>query len=256
MSGALRYEWLRLRTVRSTYILVVLCLVFTGLVAWGSANNLDRDQVTYAQALASGSSLPPLLLGIVGVFAFGHEYRFGMIRPTLTALPRRSQVAAAKVVMVLGLTLVTAVACVGVAYVVTSVVAKDTTGLSLTGGHTERVVLGAIAWTVLFAMVGIGYGLLFRNVPAALGILIVVPLVVENIVLGLLQIDALKSIRGIGDYLPFSAGTRMFSWDSASADGGTQFGSQLSPLAGGLTFTAFAVIILALAWVLFEKRDA
>lgn len=255
MIGALRYEWLRIRTVRSTYVLLLLCLVFTGLLAWAQANGLNADQRIYAASLASGAQLPPILLGIIGVFAFGHEYRFGMIRPTLTALPRRSVVAGAKVAVVLAVALVTALACMLVAYVVTDLVATSTEGLSLTGGQTGRVLIGTVVWTLLFTLVGVGVGLLLRNIPAAIAVLIVWPLIVENVIVGLLRIDALRSLRTIGDYLPFAAGSKLYLWP-APGDQGADFGSRVSALTGGVTFGLFAVALLALGWLLFERRDA
>jgi len=40
------------------------------------------------------------VLGMLGVFTFGHEYRHGMIRATLTALPQRYNVLLAKIVII------------------------------------------------------------------------------------------------------------------------------------------------------------
>jgi ABC-2 type transport system permease protein len=253
MTAALRYEWVRLTTVRSTYHLSVLALVGTVLVAWGMANNLHGDQQQYAQALTAGAQLPPLLLGLIGVFAFGHEYRFGMIRPTLTALPRRSQVAAAKVLLVLAWALVVSLLCLVLAYATANLVAADTSGLSVGAGPTERMLLGTVLWTLLWAVVGLAYGGLFRNVPASVSLLIIVPLLVENVLHGLLQIHALRSIHWLGNYLPFSAGQQLFTWPNG---GNGAFTSTLSPFAGGLTLAVFAGGLLALSWALFERRDA
>ncbi len=49
-----------------------------------------------------------MLLSMIGIFAIGHEYRYGTIRPTLSALPRRSNVLAAKVIVVTGYVFVVA----------------------------------------------------------------------------------------------------------------------------------------------------
>ena len=56
-----------------------------------------NDQTAYAAVLTAGTQFTPLLMGLLGVFAFGHEYRYGTIRTALCVLPRRTTLAAAKV---------------------------------------------------------------------------------------------------------------------------------------------------------------
>ena len=114
MRDALAYEWRRMRTVRSTWLLTVLSLVLTALpavaitlnpatgspVQQGDALRLVGDQEAYALVLTAGAQLTPLLMGLLGAFAFGHEYRYGTMRTALTALPVRERLAAAKVLVV------------------------------------------------------------------------------------------------------------------------------------------------------------
>jgi ABC-2 type transport system permease protein len=105
MRNALRYEWMRLRTLRSTWWLTGLSLLVAGLLglpALGLKGSLTvRD---YGDIMTGGGGgavfLVSILLSMIGVFAIGHEYRYGTIRPTLSALPRRSTVLAAKVLVV------------------------------------------------------------------------------------------------------------------------------------------------------------
>lgn len=112
MIDALRYEWMRLTTLRSTYWLaglgIGLHLLVMLLIAWGiSVSEMSpSDDQTFSILATGGASIggPPLLvaylLGVIGVMAFGHEYRHGMIRATLTAVPSRAVVFAAKVLVV------------------------------------------------------------------------------------------------------------------------------------------------------------
>ena len=109
MIDALRYEYVRLRTIGSTYGLIgaalVFQLVFAVLIALSLASSSTfggGDETFQILATIGGSTGAPLLMayivGLLGVFSTGHEYRHGMIRATLTAIPNRTHVFVAKVV--------------------------------------------------------------------------------------------------------------------------------------------------------------
>src|SRR4051794_35886999 len=110
MIDALRYEYVRLRTIRSTYWLIGLAVTFqlimSMLIAWRlsvAANPPSGDDAFDILATIGASSgfaplFIPYIIGLLGVFSMGHEYRHGMIRATLTALPHRRTVFVAKVV--------------------------------------------------------------------------------------------------------------------------------------------------------------
>ena len=64
--GALRYEWIRLRSVRSTWVLVVAAMAAAGLVAWIVAREIVRgeeflsDPETVVSMLTGSSGVGPL----------------------------------------------------------------------------------------------------------------------------------------------------------------------------------------------------
>ena len=106
MSDALRYEWARIRTIRSTWWLtgsaLAVALLISVLLGWVghhdfSRNGASADDVEgfgpflVTQFAASGQvpSLVGFLVAMIGIFAWGHEYRHGMIRASLTALNSR-----------------------------------------------------------------------------------------------------------------------------------------------------------------------
>ena len=103
MIDALRYEIVRLRTIRSTYWLIgiplSLQLLISMLIAWRlpESGPLSGGDDSFAILVTIGASLgvAPLfiayVMGLLGVFSMGHEYRHGMIRATLTALPSRAR---------------------------------------------------------------------------------------------------------------------------------------------------------------------
>ena len=273
MKGALRYEWVRVRTVRSTWVLSAAALLAAVLVSLALGLNptsgagsdgpqpggVRGDQEAFAMVLTAPAQLSPLLMGLLGAFAFGHEYRYGTIRSTLAALPRRRVVATAKVLVVA--LWAAAVASVGVA--LAAVAALLVRGgrygpeVSLTAGPTPRVALGVVLYVVLSALIGLALGWLFRNIPAAVTLLLVVPLIVEPILRGLLSLSVLEPISGVGRYLPFGAGGQLFAYSTrVDPDIPAAFRNDLSPLAGGLTFALVTAALLAVAYALFQRRDA
>jgi ABC-2 type transport system permease protein len=263
MSDALRYEWVRLRTLRSTWWLTGLTLAIgalLGLPALGLKGQLTV--VDYGDLLTGGGGLTifleSILLSMIGIFAIGHEYRYGTIRPTLSALPRRSSLLAAKVIVIalyiFVVALVTTVVRYGVAVLI---LGHRLTDLGLFPTPMGRVWIGVLLYTVIYTLVGLALAGLFRNIPAAIVTVIVMPLVVENIIRGLLGLHVFHSIRGLAKAMPFSSGAQIFQYDFSNQDnGGAGFDAVPSPVDGLLIFLIFLAIVLGVSWVLFEKRDA
>jgi ABC-2 type transport system permease protein len=263
MKNALRYEWMRLRTLRSTWWLTGLSLLLAGLLglhALGLKGPLSV--VDYGDIVTAGGGgviLVSILLSMIGVFAIGHEYRYGTIRPTLTALPRRSTLLAAKVIVVMVYVFVVALVSIVLRYVIAVLIlGHRLLDLGLFPSPMARVWIGSIVYTVIFALVAFALAGLFRNIPAAIVTVILLPVLVENIIRGLLSIHAFHSIRGFAKVLPFSAGFQIFRYQPVGSDGNTGAGflAVPSPVDGLLIFIAFLAIVLGLSWLLFEKRDA
>jgi ABC-2 type transport system permease protein len=275
MRAALAYEWMRMRTIRSTYWLVGLTfgfqLVMTMLIAWrlpesGPMSGGD-EPVTQMLTLGASTGIAPLflayILGIVGVFAMGHEYRHGMIRATLTALPSRPAVFGAKLLTIGIVAVVAAVVSIGIGMVSATVFGVDLPGASA----LSKLTLGVALFTVLFTWSGFAYASLVRNQTAAVALLMLVPSVVESIIRAV--VIAIKVASGnpgkpgetggsvnILKYLPYDAGGQMYT--RASLDdllaflGYRPFGA----IGGGLVFGLFVGGLLALAYTLFLRRDA
>jgi ABC-type transport system involved in multi-copper enzyme maturation permease subunit len=262
MRNALRYEWVRLTTLRSTWWLTGLALLIAGLLGLFALSLKGALTVTnYGDIVTGGGGggifLDSILLSMIGIFAIGHEYRYGTIRPTLSALPRRSTVVAAKVLVVAGYVFVVALIGVVLRYVIALVIlGHRLTDLGLFPSPLARVWIGSIVYIVIFALVGFALAGLFRNIPAAIVTVILLPLLVETILRGLLGLHVFHSIRGFAKALPFSAGAQIFSYPSADNGNSGDSVRLPSPVDGLLVFLAFLAIVLGLSWFLFEKRDA
>jgi ABC-2 type transport system permease protein len=268
-------EWIRLRTLRSTWWLSGASVAVTLLIAVAFALTAGvtsaarasgpggaavlGDQQSFAAVLSSPIQLSTLLIGLVGVFAFGHEYRYGTILPTLTSVPRRSRVAAAKL---LGVTLwsgAVGVVCVAASAVVALVLrgGRFAAGVGFADAPTLRVAAGTVVLVVLFGLFGLGLGWLLRSIPAAVSLLFVLPIAVEPLLRVALSIDALHGISGVGRYLPFTAGGRLAAY-STQVDPSVPeaLRNDVTPLIGGSTLAAVIGLLLTAAFVLYQRRDA
>ena len=262
MIDALRYELTRLFTLRSTWWLTGIALALGAVLGLPALSIHGPAKLNDYGDLMTGGGIGVLLVsvmpGLIGVFALGHDYRYGTIRPTLTALPRRTLLMGVKVGVILVYAFVLATLTEIIRYAVGyAILGGRLTHLGLFAGPMGRVWIGVIVYVTIYALVGLAFAGLFRSVPGAIVTLIVFPLVAETVIKGLLSIPVFKSIRPAAKALPFSAGQQFFRFTTdrlSDAPGG--FREVPSPGAGLTIFLVFLVIVLGLSWLLFERRDA
>ena len=262
MTAALRYEIVRLRTLRSTWWLLVGAIVANGLISFGlswAARTTNLGAEGLAWAITGGGSFAPLPLtavfaGLVGVFCFGHEYRYGTIRAALTAVPRRGALLAAKIIVTTVWSFLLAIVCGAVGWAVAIITAGNhMSQYGIGDDSVGRVLVGFVLLTMMWGLVGLAFAGLFRNLPAALVLLLLIPLVIESILAVILfLVPALDSIQWLTKYLPFTAGQQMVATDTSFGDGPDVFG----PLGGGITFGVFALLLLIGCALSFSRRDA
>src|ERR1700758_571990 len=116
LPGAIRSEFTKLRSVRSTYwTIAALFIVSVGIAAIagvGIASNLHNNPWNKASTDAAQASLiaffelGQLIIAVLGAMVITSEYSTGMIRTSLTAMPRRGVVYAAKLIVFGSVTLV------------------------------------------------------------------------------------------------------------------------------------------------------
>jgi hypothetical protein len=119
----------------------------------------------------------------------------------------------------------------------------------------RTALLGYMVYTLIYTLTGLGLGLLFRGVPSALVVIFLMPLIIENVIVGLSQVPALDWLVPVVKFLPFTAGELLMSVGNTDMGMGTDF-DFFSRWGSGGVFAAFAAVIIAAAWTLFKKRDA
>lgn len=258
MTDALRFEWVRIRTLRSTYWLIGLGLLITAGVAFIIAfatRNDDPSPGNVVSVLTGGAEFAtfiPIFMAIIGVFATGHEYRHGTIQPTLTTIPQRSRLLMAKILMVSFTAIVVVAVSLLINFVIGMIFWSEVPSFE---APLSEVIPGYFVLVVLYTILGLALAQLFRGVPSALVVLLIVPLLVEGLIGGLSMVPALDWLQPVLKFLPFSAGARLLATQPYDPQGGPEF-DYFDRWASGGVFAVFIAIILAAAWVLFKKRDA
>jgi ABC-2 type transport system permease protein len=126
----------------------------------------------------------------------------------------------------------------------------------LTDGPLNEALPGFFVYVILYAILGIALAQLFRGVPSAIIVLLVTPLVVEPIIMGLSNLSALDWLVPVIKFLPFTAGDRLIATRPFEAWPGAPDWGILDRWPSGGVFATFVLLILVVAWFLFQKRDA
>ena len=193
----LRAEWTKLRTVRGPGWLLLASIVLTVAVGAIAAHAVTCQrggcQVDPAKVSLSGVYLSQAIVAIVAVNVVSGEYSTGMIRLTLTAMPRRWQVLAAKATVVSGATLAAAAIAVLASLFAGRLLmygqgispVRGYEALTLGTGPVLRAAAGSVLYLTLITLLGVGVAAMVRDsavsIGLVLGLLYLFPLVTSFI---------------------------------------------------------------------------
>lgn len=254
---AMDSEFAKIRSVRSTYWTLLICLVVSVgislLIAAVTSANWDQIGVNDRASMGvsttvSGVYFGVLVTGVLGVMVVSTEYGTGMMRTSLTAFPRRGMLFTAKAcvlaIVVLLLGVVIAFASYGAA---SPFYTKHGVDLSLSQTANLRALFAVPVYLTLVALMGLGLGFLLRHTAGAISSLVGLYFVLP-IITNFLPGTAGKDINKI---VPSNAGASMMA-THATANGAPQ----LSPAAGLITLLIWTAVLLVPAFWLFRRRDA
>ncbi len=182
-------EWRKLRTVRSTWYIVVLfaasliglAMLVLGHEGYAQMSAAGRASFDPTHDCFIGLVLGQLLLGSLGVLTITTEFSSGMIRATFAAVPRRPLVLAAKAAVLGAVTLAAGEISAFAAFFAGQAMLTGPAPHSTLGQPgVLRAVLMAGAYPALIALIGLGIGAIIRHTAGAIcalvGVLFVLPL--------------------------------------------------------------------------------
>ncbi len=246
---AVASEVCKLASLRSTKWIFAITAVGSMLVTFLATNGAAhhphqwfRGFDTVNQSMA-GLSVGSLALGVLGVLTISGEYGSGTMRSSLAAVPRRETLFAAKATVVGGLTLVAgeilSFAAFFLGRAVFSSAGAPTPSLGQPGVLRAVVLTGA--FLSLFALLGLGLGLIIRHTAGAVatfaGVTLLAPILLHALA---------------GDPSRYSPAIIFASSVSAVIP---QY-HQLSAPIGFVLMVLYCVGALTIGAVLLAKRDA
>jgi ABC-2 type transport system permease protein len=263
LAGALHAEWTKLRTLASTWWLLLGAVAATVAVGVAVTAGVHCPPSGCAPAQAgadparlslSGVYLGQVIIALLAVLAVGGEYGTGMIRVTLAATPRRLVLMAAKAVVVTGWA-----AAAGLLAVLGSVLAgrlilpgrglsaaNGYAVMSLGGGPDLRAAAGSVLYLVLIALLAFGLTVAARE--AAIGIGLVLGVLYLLPIVSLVIPDQVLS-RRLEQIAPMTAGLYI------QATAGVR-GLPLTPWQGLGVLAAWAAGALFTGGLALRLRDA
>lgn len=258
LGGALRSEWTKLRSVRSTgFSLLAMAAIALGLmslIAWATMNRWPRldppDRIDLAAhplevILVRPIFVSQLVVAVLGVMVVSAEYTTGMIRSTLQAQPRRLTVLAAKVAVFAVLMLIVGELLSFAAFFVGRPIIAAHIPVSLGDPGVTRSVVGAGLYLALLGLFALAFGAILRHTAGAITAVLGIVLILSNLT-GLLP-DSWG--RHINAWMPTNAGQLIMQSKPAPGD-------LLSAWQGLAVFAGWTALLLAIAAVLFVRRDA
>jgi ABC-2 type transport system permease protein len=249
-----RSEWTKLYSLRSTRYSLLATVVMTigfGLIAsaanvarWSSMSAADKAGFDPLSTSLLGVRFGVLAIGVLGVLLITGEYSTGMIRSTMTAVPKRLPVLWAKSGVYALVALVLTVPAVFIAFFVgQAILSGQHIQIAFSHPGVPRAVLGAAVYLTLVGLFAMGLGAIMRNTAAGIATFAAIMFVIEP----LISILPASIANSITPYLPGAAGESMMQIGHHA--------HSLSPGAGLAVFCAYVAVTMAAAAILLVRRD-
>ena len=245
---AVRAEWTKLATLRSTKWALLVTAVGTALVTFLSTHGALHESPGFYRGFdptnmsLAGLALGSLVMGILGTLSMTGEYGTGTIRSSLAATPRRGVLYGAKAIVMgtVGL---------GVGLILTFMAFFEGQAILSGGAPTAtlgdpgvlRALLESAVFLALLTLFGLGIGAIIRHSAGAIatfvGTTLLLPVLLHNV--------AGDPSRYMPDEIYANSVAAVVRIDSA-----------LSSTAGLLLMAFYTALTLAVGGALLSKRDA
>lgn len=241
-------EWIKLRSVRSTYwtlasaafaavgLGIVICVSY--VARYDHLSSSDRFGFDPTTLSLNGLFIAQLAIGALGVLVISSEYGTGMIHTTFTAVPQRRTVYAAKAAVFAAVAFVCGEVMSFAAFGLgQAILATKHVGTSLADPHVLRAVIGGGLYLTAVGLLGVAAAALIRHTAGALSTLFGL-LFATSVIVDLLPTSWRNDVIR---YMPANAGTQILTVHPSH--------DMLGPWAGlGVLLLYPAVLFVLGAW--------
>lgn len=249
---AVRAEWTKFWSVRSTpWSLVALLIVTIGLSLL-STNALRSQHGIALDAMRRifvGFNLGQFAIGVLGVLFISAEYGTGQIRSTLSVMPRRSVVVAAKAIVMGGVGLVVGeILSFATFFIGDAMLSGTSAHVAFSAPGVLRVLIESGIYLSLLGLIGLGIATLLHNSAGAIATLAGFVLVLTLLVSAMPTVI----INAVSRYLPANIGATVFSTNSSPRLSSVPV---FSATTGLVVLASYVVILLGFGVYTMVRRD-
>ncbi len=246
--AAVRSEWIKLRSLRSTPAILGLTVIIGLLLSLILATFVKTDPntgevFTVGETFIFSTWLSTVLAIVMGTLLFTSEVQHGTLPNAIAAQPARWVIVVAKATIgsCFGLAMGVAGMIAGFSgAVIGGLEAGDTSGMATTA-------LWGLMLTSLAPVFGLGVGMIIRHSAAAASTVLVWALVIENLIQGFAPAN-------LSRLLVFSAANGLLGIQSAG-DTPETMAAALTKVQDAFLFSGYTLMILAIGTAVLYRRD-
>ncbi len=252
MINTLNSEWIKLRTVLVHWVLAIIAVAFpiivVVLVAIFGTFDSSFESSELSGLIVGVTIVSAMLFGAMSAISITSEYGHSTIRPTYAATPNRMRVIGSKLILntvAVGAAVALAVA---ISWVAASLIlsARDAS-ISIGDDEVIAPLISVIVLAMSVTWFGLGLGLIIRNSPATITILLLWPLLIEGL------LGFVLSLIGWDDaskWMPYQAAI------NAAAESEDSGLDMLGRPMGLIYFAAVSLALVVIGAALDQRRDA
>jgi len=246
--AAVRSEWIKLRSLRSTRAILAATVVLGVGMSWILATIVKTDPYsdepfTISHTFIVSTVLTTVLAAIAGILSFTAEVQHGTLPIAVAAQPARWVLVAGKATVAAAYGLV-----LGAVGMVAGYLGAAVGRLDAGDGASVPATIGwALLVTTMAALFGLGIGLVLRHSALAVAVLLVWAFVLENLIRGFASPTFAR-------FMPFSAVNGLLGTRSAG-DTDATIAAALSRAQNAILLGGYVIAAVAIGTVLLYRRD-
>ncbi|MGC5291384.1 ABC transporter permease [Micromonospora sp. DT231] len=252
----MRSEWVKIRTLRSAWYTLVAAVVlgiglgciitFADAKAYTDLSAQDQAAWDPTGRSLSGAIMAQLAVGLLGALVLTSEYATKMIRTSMTVVPRRGRLLAAKTVVFTGVALIAGELIGFVSFFTGQAILRGqhVPHAALGDPHVLRAVVGCGLYLATVGLLGVAIGVLVRATAGAIAIVTALTFLIPAFTPALPESLA----KFMGTYWPSMAARELMLVHHDPA--------LLPPWSGFALLLGTVAAVFVAAFVVFQRRDA